>query len=171
MKVILAIFLLPCIVLTDDTQKIGKERLSQLKRPKPAFQDVGIFIEGGEKIVLSVKVVNSCKDEPLCTPLSYRIREQGQLVQYEVYNCYCGKAERAAAAKEKKKERRAHEQKKRLELRDELETWAKVSRKRLREVALSNEEQRMQIEATRRLRYGSGRTYRRYHSHDNYIGR
>lgn len=125
---------------------IGLARLAQLQTANKTFHEVGTFIDKGEEVVLAIKLVNVCPPEPLCRPLIYRRREKQRIVQYEVYNCECGKAERIAAARKKGKERLAKASRRRYERKTEQDMYAATARAHMAELALEREAQKLRFQ-------------------------
>ncbi len=123
----------------------GVDRLKRLQEEQnnvPIYQDIGTFTEvDGTKVLLCVKVIKVCEKNPPCTPLIWRENE-GQVVQYELHNCKCDRAEIIARAREKQKERyaafiRKGQEKKRL-IERENERFGVYKRARLRKNNLKN---------------------------------
>lgn len=167
MKVIPTIIATLCLAYSalgdvhEERKNYGQDRLKQLRKQaeeKPVFQDIGTFKDGPEKdapeIILSIKVVKVCKKIEPCKPMVWRHIESGKLVQYEIHDCRCDKAERIAAAKEKQKARHIEWLKNQNKLKKENKRWQKKRNQRLREVGLQ-----MQIE---RIKYNH---YGRYRAH------
>ena len=145
MNAILAV-LVSCLAVGDvSAESIGRARLAQLRDDAKVFHEVGTFIDKGEEIVLAIKLVNVCPPEPLCRPLIYRHREKQRIVQYEVYNCECGKAKRIATARKKGKERLAKASRRRYERKTEQEMYAATARAHMAELALERESQKLRF--------------------------